>query len=214
MVTMKLTLSALREIRAQSTTKVRGLGYTANDSLPLLGTEFVIRSTSDVRARILCISAVLWGAAGLSEKAVLKWLEQERLLRQLTLKERQFLADRESEPTMSARADGLFALAWCGGLIEGFDFSAECPDTLVELFPDVRKGQRSAGFGKKIAIRDPTLIIANCDLAYCLHWSVRDRIVQGRQTSGRLHPIHLVERRRAFEWMISSAGWDDVSLDT
>jgi hypothetical protein len=207
-------LSELRTIRARSITRARALGYAANDSLPLLGTEFAIRSASDLRTRMLCISAVLWRAAGLSEDAVLEWLEQESLLKSLTPKERQFLADPESEPTMSARADGLFGLTWSAGLIDDFDFSTECPDTLVELFPDVRKGHRSAGFGKEIAVRDPELIVAHCDLAYCLHWSVRNQLVQGQPRSGKLDCVYLVERRRAFEWMLSSVGWDEVSLDT
>jgi hypothetical protein len=211
---MKITLSELREIRARSIAEARGLGYTTNESLPLLGTDFVIRSASDLRARMLCVSAVLWRAAGLPEDAVLKWLKQEKLLKQLTRPERQFLADPEGEPTMSARTDGLYALAWCGWLIDHFDFSTECPDTLVELFPDVRKGQRSAGFGNDLAIRAPSLILAKCDLAYCLHWSVHDQVLMGRPAPGRLHPMYLVERRRAFEWMMSSDGWDDVSLDT
>jgi hypothetical protein len=211
---LTLTRAELVAIRQTSAATAIKFGYTTNAQLPLLQKNFSIRSVSDLGSRMLCISAILWRAAGMTEEAVLAWLEQENLSDKITIKEREYLAEPEFEPTMSARADALFALAWCGSLVSGLDFWHDCPDTLVELFPDIRTSERAEKFRTSIAIRNAKSIIAACDLAYCIHWSVQDHMIFRRPVPGTLHPVYLVERRRALEWMIGGSDWDEVTLDT
>ncbi len=52
------------------------------------------------------------------------------------------------------------------------------------------------------------------DLAYCLHWSIRDAEIHGREIPRVLSPNVIIQRRKALEWMFSEENWDEVTLDT
>lgn len=210
-----LSPAKLKVIRRRSAAQAKFLGYAVNPGLPAFGGEDVqLRSPQQLRERMLCLTAVLWRAAGLSEGQTRTWLEKGGLVERLTAAENTYLLKPENNPTMSPRAEALYALAWAGGLVADLDFSRECPKNLVRLFPNVPGGQSAASFSESLPLRSEEQLIEQCDLAYCLHWAIRDAALHGRQPPGKLLPVYVVERRLALEWMIQRVDWDDVALDT
>lgn len=84
----------------------------------------------------------------------------------------------------------------------------------MTIFPDLKKEEDSKTFMLKGEIRTLEEIASACDLAYCLHWSLRQAQHEEKPVPGKAAPHVIIERRRALEWLISSEPWDEVSLDT
>ncbi len=66
----------------------------------------------------------------------------------------------------------------------------------------------------KARLRSDDQIVSAADLAYCLHWAIRQSELEGKRPPGKVPPYVVVERRRALEWLLSDEDWDDVPLDT
>jgi hypothetical protein len=115
---------------------------------------------------------------------------------------------------MKARVEAIWVFAWAGTLAPALDFGEACPNTLVKLFPDLLHNESSDGFRGRFKLRTNEEVAAQCDLAYCLHWSIRDAVLNGVRPPGKLHPLFVIERRRALEWCLSTVDWDDVPMDT
>jgi hypothetical protein len=98
--------------------------------------------------------------------------------------------------------------------VENLDFSRPCPDDFVAIFPRIKENQHSYDFRAVAASRSPEDLIAACDLAYCLHWAIVQRSLDGQRAIGKVPPYVIMERRRALEWILSREHWDEVSLDT
>ena len=62
--------------------------------------------------------------------------------------------------------------------------------------------------------RPQEAILSQFDLAYCLHWAVRDAMLKGQAVPGKLSGNAIIERRRALEWVAGEEAWDEVLLDT
>jgi hypothetical protein len=65
-----------------------------------------------------------------------------------------------------------------------------------------------------LALRPTTEIAAAADLAYCLHWAVRDARLNDRRAPSGLEELEVMERRRALDWLLGNDDWYSVSLDT
>ena len=63
-------------------------------------------------------------------------------------------------------------------------------------------------------MRDLSELAAQLDLAYCLHWAVRDALNQRRAVSGVVDEQELRCRRLALEWLLTTDPWDEITLDT
>ena len=65
-------------------------------------------------------------------------------------------------------------------------------------------------------LRAKTRILDEADLIYRYHWAIRDALRRGNPSSGSLHPGVVMERHKAFNWLIGYQGqdWEDVSTDT
>ena len=112
------------------------------------------------------------------------------------------------------QVQGIYILAWALGVLESIDLWKPCPDDLVLRLPDLKSLQATAELRRALALRPTTEIAAEADLAYCLHWAVRDARLNGRRTPADLEEIELVERRRALEWLLCDEDWYSISLDT
>jgi hypothetical protein len=204
----------MRNIRAQSIKVAKRLGYATNGRLPLLGEVAEVRNPAELGDRILCLNAVVASAWGHPKARSIAWLKRERLWNALSGSEVEFLEGRGIEDELLLRVEALWALLWCACIAEDLDFSAECSDDLVTMVPDLRIDESVKAFRARVVVRDKAQIISKCDLAYCLHWAIKEAALHGADSPGVLDPVRVVERRRALEWMIGSEDWDDVSLDT
>ena len=206
-------------LRESTKSTVESLGYQFNPNLPVLDEVQVQRNCTEVSNRILSLYACVACAYGFSKATAIEWLKREQLWESLTESERQFLEGRaeSSTSTIQWQVEALWSLTWTAGYHDDLDFSRPCPDSFIQLFPDLKKGEDTASFKAKCQLRPSEAIIEKLDLSYCLHWAVRDFELSGRETGRGPNKVEgqvIVERRRALEWIISDDDWDDVSLDT
>jgi len=105
-------------------------------------------------------------------------------------------------------------LAWALTFVPTFDFWHDCDSRFVALLPNLKISQSSDEWRQKARCRKTEEVVTACDLAYCLHWAVRQAEIAGKPTPARLKSYVVIERRRALEWLLGNDAWDAISLDT
>jgi hypothetical protein len=202
-------------LRKSSHSEAQRLGYATNPSLPLLDPNLCLRSKDQVTQRALTLHCVVAASHGFRREGSLEWLRREQLADSLTPKERAFLVGGVTD-TIQFQVQGecLWVFAWVLGKVERLDFAQPAPGHLVTLYPDLKNSESSARWREVLSLRSEAQVLAACDLAYCLHWAINQSRVQGRGRTASLMPYVIVERRRALEWLLGQAQWDDVELDT
>ena len=183
------------------------------DHLPEIEVPLGVRAQREIEDRLLAMNAVAAVIFGWQRVKAKRWLEREGLTELPTLRERALL---DGEPPRSADqdiVDGICALAWVLALIELPDLTATCPPDLVKKLPDLKAEETSQPLRSRARMQPTHELIAQRDLAYCLHWAV----VEGIPAVARLgaHPEGIIERRRALEWVLSpGVPWEEVPMDT
>ena len=200
-------------IRKRSMSKAKCLGYATNAHLPLLE-QLEMRPATRVFARMFCLEVVIAVAYGHPRSRGERWLVQEQLTPHLSRKEKRFLRGRGDALEMQHQVEALWTFAWAVGTAAELNFGTACPDTLIRLLPDLKVDQPTAEFRRRWHLRAHQEVVQQLDLAYCLHWAIRDAMLNGRKLPGKLHPVYVIERRRALEWLMSDQDWDAVALDT
>lgn len=204
--------NAIRSVSKGTTSKA---GIAIPDHLPLLQTGMELRSQDDAISRLLCLNAIAAASYGFEKGKALAWLRQEKLEALLTKGEIAFLQKGTGIPQVfQVQIEGLWALAWALSFAPAMDFWEDCDSRFVTLLPNLKISQSGDEWRRKGRFRSDKEIVASCDLAYCLHWAIRQAEINGNPTPARLKPYVVVERRRAFEWLFSDEAWDAVSLDT
>lgn len=209
----------MKDIRAHSVEKAQQLGYPTNPGLPYLDDNEAQsrKDVSELADRILCLSVVVACACGWPRPKAQAWLEKEGLTDCLTESEQAYLESNSGprqDAAMQWHVEAIWTLAWYLGLHNEFDFSDSCADHLVKLLPDIKNNASTESFRKTLNRRSREELLEQLDLAYCLHWAVRDVEIRGQRPPGRVPPNVVVERRHALEWMAGQDAWDEVSLDT
>ena len=183
--------------------------------LPLLDAGLEMRSASETTAQILAMNAVAATAYGFDKAKAIAWLNQEALTNSLSEQERRFIFESVGLPDrFKVQVEGMWALAWAMGIANELNFAKDCDNRFVMMLPNLKQSQSSADFRKKANPRPLEQVVAACDLAYCLHWAIRQSELVDKRSPGNLKPYVVVERRRALEWLLSKEAWDDVPLDT
>lgn len=203
-----------RRIRQQSLREAERLGYPTNKGLPFLDDTPSIRTFQETTDRIFCLTAMVSVAYGYASDKAKGWLERQGLVGRLSAKEVAFLSEQDDPVAMQARVEALWALAWVVNAVPVLDFGQACSERFVTLLPNVPEGQPVASFREKWRLRTAGELLAARDLAYCLHWAIRDAGAHRRTLPRKLHPVYVIERRRALESLMSNDDWDDVQLDT
>ena len=207
----------MQQIRQRSLSIADSLGYRINENLPLLEERVTIaQSVQDIVHRMLAIYIVAAVAYGFDRKKALGWLTQNVSTRALTMKECRFLKEGEGAPDgFKYQIEGLWAFFWSCSLVEDceFSFARRCPEDFALRLPDLNSGQKASEVFRSSKIRDIDEIVSMADLAYCVHWSVRDAELQGSRSTPLPYYV-VVERRRAFEWLLGGYDWENISLDT
>lgn len=206
-----------RELRERSREQAQALGYLFNPNLPVLDPASVTRSGDDVLNRILTLHACIACGYGFPKPKALGWLDQENLSDCLTGPEAKFLAGKaEAKRTaFQWRVEAVWAMAWAAGYFDDLDFSQSCSDDLVKLLPDLNTQASSEAFRQKCSLRSAEEVLPMVDLAYCLHWAVREEGLRGQANKpGKVQSQVITERRLGLEWLICEESWEDVSLDT
>jgi hypothetical protein len=204
----------MTEIRHASWREVVAVGLPINKSLPLLDVVEILRSKDDVVNRIFAMNCVAATAYGFDRSMALGWLRREDVVVALTPSELSYLnSSRGAERRFFDQIEGLWALCWCIGSVRELDFLNPCANDFVKSLPDLKKDQAGAAFRERANLRSAEEVLAKCDLAYCLNWSVVHLRLSGARIR-KLNPVTVIERRRALEWVISDEIWDEVHMDT
>ncbi len=82
------------------------------------------------------------------------------------------------------------------------------------MLPNLKASEASAEFRNRVNPRSVAEVVVVCDLAYCLHWAIRQSELRRERLPGNLKPYVVLERRRALEWLLSQEAWDEVPLHT
>ena len=205
----------LNSVREQSLQAASRLGFAVNKSLPFLGQVKAIRNAEEIVKRLLCLHAVAACSYGFDRAKARVWLERELVFGDLVAAERRFIEEGQGDAVrFKVQVEGMWALAWALGMVRQLDFSKDCDSKFVTALPNLKDGEAGDAFLSKIDPRAASEIIAACDLAYCLHWAIRQAQLTGDKPPGRVQPYVVEERRRALEWLLSNEPWDEVALDT
>lgn len=203
------------QIRVQSLQTAVAWGYPANPSLPLFDRSAVVRSCDEIVDRMLemlCLAACAFGLDGQRARA---WLDRECKIDTLALEERQFLLIQQGDARrLAQQIEGLWALAWSVGGVSDFCFDRPCAADFVVRLPNVDEGESSSTFRGAARLRPDSEIVAAADLAYCLHWAIRELHLHNAKPPGAIAEYVIVERRHALEWLLSNDAWTDIHLDT
>ncbi len=211
-----MTVMDMEAKRRESLQTAMDLGYSTNPNLPLLDDDDFLRTGDEIVRRMLVLHAVVATSYGFPVARSLGWLQSNGLSGEVTAGERGFLD--ASDPARKAfhqwQVEAICALSWALGLHGQLDFSGPCPDDLVHLLPDLKRDESVESLQARVALRPREEIVRAADLAYCLHWSVRDSEIKGAKIPGAVEPGVIRERRRALDWMLAPDAWDEIALDT
>lgn len=206
------------KIRSQTQILVDSLGYPFNVNLPALDPVTISRKPDEISGRILALNACVACSYGFSRNSALGWLEQEGLGHHLSKYEHEYLhgKDDAKKAMLQWQVEALWSLTWAASYHNNLDFSRSCSKDFVFIFPDLKNLEPSVNFLTSYSIRSTNEIARMLDIAYCLHWAVREMQIQGKQQklSRQVHDQVIIERRRGLEWLVGEEDWDDVSLDT
>jgi hypothetical protein len=210
--TMKKGLDTVRE---NSWASVAKHGLDRNDQLPLLGVLNIKVTEDEAAKRLICMYAVGASAFGFPAGEAKKWLASEGVFRSLSNLEGQYL-DGDQTLVFLAQSEvaSAYALAWATNLVPEQRLMTNLPDDFVRIFPDIRKREPSAVFVNRVKFRSIDELVPYLDLAYCLHWALRDAQMRLRKTP-KVSQLPLVAaQRKSLEWVMTGGDWDDVLLDT
>jgi hypothetical protein len=207
-------------VRARSVRDAAALGYPSPASLPLADDVETPRPAKQVAQRALSLYATLFAlfAADVPRPIVRAWMAENGLRTDYSVLEERFLNDEKLSEAelnlLSHRVEALNALCWTLRKAATLSPAEYVDDDLDCLFPDIRRGQGIEAFMRVENLRDPATIFISLDLYYVLHWGVVESALKNRPRPGSVDPYVIVERRHGLEWVMSTAHWDDVELDT
>lgn len=190
-------------------------GYPINESLPLLDIPDHIKSTDEIIRRLLSLHVVAACAYGFDRNNAREWIKQENIYECLTDSEKNFIEKGGGDANQfKVQVEGMWALAWGLNLIPNLDFTKHCDNKFVMLLPNLKILENSYALRSRAKFRSSEEILKNCDLAYCLHWGIRQSELYHGKCPGNVQPYVVIERRRALEWLINPDDWVDILLDT
>jgi hypothetical protein len=218
--TARMTTSAhapglMTEIRAASLGEVVRLGYPAPGQLPPIDVPDALRPTREIEHRLVALHGVVAAAFGFDHARARAFVDRERVADGLTPAERRFLAT--GNPNGGPHhprwlVESLWTLFWALGQAPALDFGAHVPDDMASQFPDLTRDEPATALRARLAPRPVAEIVRAADLAYCLHWAVRDAELRGAPT--HVQPLVVRFRRQALDWCLGEDDeWDDVPLD-
>jgi hypothetical protein len=194
---------------------LRRYGVQINDALPEIEPieELQPQNGRSVAIRCVVLCHVIGiGFGGSAEQ--LKGLLEKFGLYQHTSPSEQELLSREHHSDQE-RVDAIWltecvqSLAWCLGLVD-LDPFRPGDDDLSSHFPP--PAADPIDFISNATLRPFDEIYQQADLHYRLHWAAREARLKGQ--SCRVSEELIGERRKALDWVIGVAEWDEVPDST
>lgn len=164
---------------------------------------------------MLCLHACAAHAFGLRRELAVAWVTQEGLEDVLTPEESAFLHFGTGDLTaLRLSVESIWSLAWLLSLISELNFAVAADSKFAMQMPNIRTNESGARLLAAARVRTDREITQQADLAYCLHWQLRE---YGPAGCGGIPPqvaVAIPARRHALEWTVADVAWDEVLLDT
>lgn len=206
------------QVKAASEARVLALGGRICDWLPILDAP-AVRALEEVKGRMSVLNALINISFEAPIAVIAGWLQKHDLHIFLSEEEEQILTKTNEDLTKQEigqlrwNLESLWALLWAAGLIEELDPSEWCGDNMMELLPNLEKGEDNGKIAQVSALRPPEELYRMLDYYYRLHWYCVDERLQGREALVNEGIIY--ERRKALEWVFNrAADWDEVEMST
>jgi hypothetical protein len=169
----------------------------------------------EVVQRLFALHATAASAYGFDRLEALKWLRDEQFDMALTLAERAFLEQGQGTARVfQGQVEAMWILAWSCGLVPRVDLARPCDSRFASMLPNLKAHQPASEWKTRAEVLPVERLFATCDLAYALHWAIRQARINQRPSPIGMPEDQFIERRRALEWLLSDETWDEVSLDT
>jgi hypothetical protein len=119
-----------------------------------------------------------------------------KLVSALSEVERGFLFDGSGlAQQFQVQVECLCVLAWALELLPILDFAKPSPNSLVEIFPDLRQTESGLRFRRQAKLRSLGDVLGALDFAYCLHWGIHHAAISRKVILGSVPPHIVIERR-------------------
>ncbi len=202
-------------VRERSWQFVTRQGLGRNESLPPLESHRIAVTAERAASRLLSMHAIAAVVFGFPASAAKQWLLREGIISSLSSDEAKYLAgDERKAAVVRLQVASAYSLAWCAGITESFEFMKQLPDDFVLAFPDLENEEPTDAFRNKVRLRDVAELLPVADLAYCLHWALRDAQLKMKPTKELKWLLTVEANRHSFEWIFAGCHWDEVVLDT
>lgn len=112
--------------------------------------------------------------------------------------------------------EAYWVLLWALGIVEELEFPGEICDCDFAIWA-VSGHDSFESFMEHVCLRDMDRILEEADLIFRYDWACVDARIHGRTAPGGLDAGVVLERHRAFNWLIDfdeDDDWDNVSTDT
>lgn len=204
-----------RAFRDESINIALKLGYRINPFLPLLDVTGYTRTKAQILTRLLCLHVSAACAYGLKRNIATKWISTENIGKDLAESERNFIEHQAGDPNrFKVQIEAIWALAWVLEIINVLDFADNCDSNFVTMLPNLKILESSETLKMNVKLRSIDDVLRSCDLAYCLHWAIQQDALLNMEIKRNIQPYVVIERRRAFEWLLGKNDWDSIELDT
>lgn len=199
--------------RAVSLDELRRLGLPLPPAnFPLVwerGDEVDLRPPGDIEARAAILNVVLARCFGMPPELAMSWLLNSHLVGAVTPPEWHFVvAGRGDQRSFVLHLEALFALAWLLGLAKHLDPTAAPDDRIVDVFPDLPRGETFPRWRSRTltSTREPGEAAGMLDYYYCLDWAFLAAERHRRPLPGRVDSHAIGQRRWALEWAVVFRG--------
>lgn len=213
------TQDAIRR-KARSEGLLETQRLTINRALPLIGIdgEAKPRRVDEIAYRALCLLPIAGRGCGLEPDDEATMVANHDLGAHFTPAERAYITDPSPPDQIRVQFCWQFESAWVllwalGYVEEGLSPPREvCDVHRAYQFAADRPGDRFLTDAKPIAFAE---ILDQADLAYRMHWAVRQAWMTGDEPPDDVNPSIVYERHYALNWLIEpDVAWDEVETDT
>jgi hypothetical protein len=189
------------------------------------GDKVALRPTAEIEARISVLNVVLARCYGMPQEAAMSWLLNAHLLDAVTKPEWQFvMAGKGDRRALTLHLEAIHGLMWLLGVTKQLDPVEPAQDRLVDLLPDLPKGESITRWRSRtlVAPRDAAAAAAMLDRYYCLDWAYLEAERRRSPLPGLIDSHAIGQRRWALEWAVTfygpyhdpPRGWEEVDLST
>lgn len=222
------TLKSGIERRAESNEKIKKLGISCFEELPLIedSTQASLKSIDEIcRRAIACLLSTQLAYDITQDNdyeesrelfySLLKKYGVEDCLNEKEQKLFSNKYQKQDAIDIVWTYEAYWSLVWALGLVENITYPYDICDCekAIKLVGDTNSYEE---FKKQCHMRDVEEILDMLDLYYRYDWAVTEKRINPDTTNiGLLNPDVVVERRRGLEWLIcDTKDWNDISLDT